>query len=177
MAQVTLKNYKQDKYYPRIVKAVTAELEKYIFVSPINLFKQMELVKESDIIKWRKGQIPYFEKVIICNLNKANRILRILRFHAHDCNLHPSITVYKKSGKLLRFSKTGDSNIEEAYSRHFVRGPDGFATNRPADCQSSQRVPLQEPAMVGEPAPSADRSEADGRWTATDVLGVSLELP
>jgi hypothetical protein len=43
---------------------------------------------------------------------------------AHDLDLKPSLTVYKRwtkgSRPLLRFSKTGDHNIEAAYSRHFV---------------------------------------------------------
>ncbi len=45
--------------------------------------------------------------------------------HAHDLNLKPSGTEYKrkiKGGKIpLQFSKTGERNLEEAYSRHFVR--------------------------------------------------------
>ena len=44
--------------------------------------------------------------------------------HAHDLDLKPSPTVYKRwtkgSRPLLRFSKTGDHNIEAAYARHFV---------------------------------------------------------
>jgi len=40
-------------------------------------------------------------------------------------NLKPSMTVYKRKtagGKMpLRFSKSGEKNIEEAYARHFVR--------------------------------------------------------
>jgi len=63
--------------------------------------------------------------VVKCNLSKASRILRILRFHAHDLNLKPSMTVYKRKtagGKIpLRFSKSGEKNLEEAYARHFVR--------------------------------------------------------
>ena len=44
--------------------------------------------------------------------------------HAHDLDLKPSLTEYKRWSKgsrpLLRFSKTGDHNIEDAYARHFV---------------------------------------------------------
>jgi hypothetical protein len=32
----------------------------------------------------------------------ASRILRLLRFHAHDLNLKPSITVYQHRGHRLR---------------------------------------------------------------------------
>jgi hypothetical protein len=44
--------------------------------------------------------------------------------HAHDLDLKPSLTVYKRwtkgSRPLLWFSKTGDHKIEQAYARHFV---------------------------------------------------------
>ena len=67
----------------------------------------------------------YLERVIKLNLAKASRILRILHFHAHDLKLKPSMTVYRRktaSGKfLLRFSKSGEKNIEEAYARYFVK--------------------------------------------------------
>ena len=85
----------------------------------------MGLLEAQDIDNWRKDRVPYLEKVIKCNLAKAGRVLRILRFHAHDLNLKPSVTVYRREtsgGKIpLRFSKSGERNIEEAYSRHFVK--------------------------------------------------------
>ena len=125
MKKVTLQNYMTDKYYPKIVKAVDNELKSQNFVASIRVFISMGLLEEQDIDNWEKGRIPYLEKVIKCNLAKASRILRILRFHAHDLNLKPSVTVYRRKtagGKIpLRFSKFGDKNIEEAYSRHFVK--------------------------------------------------------
>jgi hypothetical protein len=45
--------------------------------------------------------------------------------HSHDLNLKPSVSVYqrKRNGRKipLQFSKSGDRNLEEAYSRHFVK--------------------------------------------------------
>ena len=125
MRKITVENYTSDKYYPRIVKAVDNELKSGNFVAPIRVFVSMGLLEAQDIDNWRKGWVPYLERVVKCNLAKASRILRILRFHAHDLNLKPSITLYRRksaSGKIpLRFSKSGEKNIEEAYSRHFVR--------------------------------------------------------
>jgi hypothetical protein len=125
MKKVTLQNYMTDKYYPKIVKAVDDELKSQNFVAPIRVFLSMGLLEAQDIDNWRKDRVPYLEKVIKCNLAKAGRILRILRFHAHDLNLKPSVTVYRREtsgGKIpLRFSKSGERNIEEAYSRHFVK--------------------------------------------------------
>jgi len=125
MKKITLGSYTVDKYYPKIVKAVEAELTSQNFVTPIEVFISMGLLERRDVENWRAGRIAYLEQVVRCNLAKAGRILRILRFHAHDLNLKPSMTVYKRKaagGKVpLRFSKTGERNIEEAYSRHFVR--------------------------------------------------------
>jgi hypothetical protein len=124
MKKVTLTTYKTDRYYPGIVRAVDEILSKGRVVAPLDVFVRMTLLSSDDVKEWRFGRIPYLEKVIRCNLAKASRILRILRFHAHDLNLKPSHTVYVKWGKgkrvPLRFSKSGDRKLEEAYSRHFV---------------------------------------------------------
>ncbi|MGZ8443552.1 MAG: hypothetical protein ACXWW4_04590 [Candidatus Binatia bacterium] len=125
MKTITLNNYTTDKYYSKIVKAVDAELQSRNFVTPIEVFISMGLLERRDVENWRAGRIEYLEHVVGCNLAKASRILRILRFHAHDLNLKPSMTVYKRktAGEKipLRFSKSGEKNLEEAYARHFVR--------------------------------------------------------
>ena len=125
MKKITVENYTTDKYYSKIVRAVDNELKSQNFVAPIRVFVSMGLLEAQDIDNWRKGRVPYLERVVKCNLAKAGRILRILRFHAHDLNLKPSATKYQRkagSGKIaLRFSKSGERNIEEAYARHFVR--------------------------------------------------------
>jgi len=125
MKKISLESYRTDNYYPKIVKAVDAELKSQNFVTSIAVFSSMGLLDGRDVDNWRAGRIPYLEQTIKCNLAKASRILRILRFYAHDLNLKPSMTVYRRKtagGKVpLRFSKTGERSIEEAYARHFVR--------------------------------------------------------
>ena len=124
MKKVALDNYKNDRYYPKVVKAVDSVLASEKYVTPIRVFQAMGLLEEKDIESWRKGQVPYLERVIGCNLHKPSRILRILRFVAHDFNLKPSTTVYKRKvrgGKVpLRFTKFNDKHLEEAYARHFI---------------------------------------------------------
>ena len=126
MKKVNVENYQQDKYYPRVVRAVQSILAKGDVVTPIDVFVRMDLLRQEDVESWRFGRIPYLERVIHCNLEKAERILRILRVHVHDLDMIPSITVYVKWGKkkgppiLLRFSKSGIPRLEEAYSRHFL---------------------------------------------------------
>ncbi|MFC7337661.1 hypothetical protein ACFQY0_10775 [Haloferula chungangensis] len=120
MQKVTLENYRQDRYYPKVVAAVKRLLAKQRHVSPVEVLMEMGVLMADDRKRWQRGQVPYLEKVIRCNLSKAGRILRILRFHAHDLNLGPSMTAYRHGKQVLRFSKTGVKAIEEAYARHFV---------------------------------------------------------
>ena len=124
MKRVNLQNYKKDKYYPRVVRAVTAILKTGDVVTPVDVFIGMGLLTKEDLEAWRMGRIPYLERVIQCNLEKASRILRILKLHAETCKMKPSQTDYRKWGKgakiKLRFSKYGAPALEDAYARHFV---------------------------------------------------------
>jgi hypothetical protein len=124
LKKITAANYKQDVHYAPIVRAVDNLLREKGSVAPVELFIRMDLLSPESAEDWRRGRISYLERVIRCNLSKATRILSILRMHAHDLDLKPSLTVYKRWSKgsrpLLRFSKTGDRHIEEAYARHFV---------------------------------------------------------
>jgi hypothetical protein len=123
--KITLENYRTDKYYPRIVRAVEALLSRGDVVAPVEVFIEMQLLTREAMTDWRRGRVPCLERVIHCNLSAASRILRVLRMHVHDLRLQPSITVYCRHGKgpktRLRFSKSGEPPLEEAYSRHFVR--------------------------------------------------------
>ncbi len=125
MKKVTLENYQTDKFYPRIVRAVETLLSRGDVVAPIDVFVEMKLLTPEAVEDWRRGRVPCLERVITCNLSAAGRILRILRMHVHDLRLQPSVTVYCRQRKgpksRLRFSKSGEAPIEEAYSRHFVR--------------------------------------------------------
>ena len=154
MMKVTVENYRKDKYYPKVVRAVEALLANDDVVTPIDVFIRLELLSKADVESWRLGHVPYLEKVIHCSLSKASRILRILRMHVHDLNMRSSHTAYVKWGKgertPLRFSKTGDPNLEEAYSRHFLTP--GLKSNkrRPLDQQASQVQASEWVSEIGE---------------------------
>ena len=120
MQKITVKNYRNDRYYSKITTAVSRILSRKNFVAPIDVFTEMGLLTLKDVERWKRNEVPCLERVIQCNLAKAGRILRILRFHAHDLNLGPSMTVYKRKGRLLRFSMSGERRLEEAYSRHLI---------------------------------------------------------
>lgn len=128
--RLTVDNYRDDPLYPRIVRAVAPLLARGKVVAPVDVLMGMGLLDARRLEDWRFGRVPYLEQVINCNLTRLSRLLRILRFHAHDLNLVPSTTAYMRWGRgpkqRLRFTKTGDPRIEEAYSRHFIwpgKGP------------------------------------------------------
>lgn len=121
---VSVDTFRTDPLFPRIARAVEKQLACGKVVTPVDVLVDMKLLRREKTEDWRRGRVPYLEKVINCNLTRSSRILRILRFHAHDLKLVPSITHYMRWGKgpkrRLRFTKTGDLNLEEAYSRHFI---------------------------------------------------------
>jgi hypothetical protein len=89
--------------------------------SRLNVYDYRVLLVKSDRL---------LEQVIDGNLTRLSRLLRIVRFHAHDLKLVPLVAVYLSQGtgrsQRLRFTKSGQAAIEEAYARHFVwpgKGP------------------------------------------------------
>ena len=122
--QISIANFREDRLFPRIERAAAAILQRGKVVAPVDVLVEMDLLKPEHLDGWRRGRAPYLERVVGCNLTKLSRLLRILRFHAHDLKLVPSPTAYMRWGKgpktRLRFTKTGDPKLEEAYARHFV---------------------------------------------------------
>jgi len=109
MKQVTVNTYRQDKYYPRVVRAVAKILSRSDVVAPVEVLMEMGNLTQKNHEAWYRGQVPYLERVFEGSLSKANRILRIIGFHVHDLNMVPRRTVYYQWGKgkdrILRFSK------------------------------------------------------------------------
>jgi hypothetical protein len=117
--RVTLSNYKEDKYYPKVVLAVSEMLAQSQTIRTIDVFHKIGVLSQENIKKWHLGQVSYLESVIECNLSKATRIMAILGFHAHDLNLGKSTNFVKRKGQYLRFSKSGIKKIEECYARQY----------------------------------------------------------
>ena len=87
---VTVNNYMDDKYYPKVLRAFDAILSRKEVVAPIDVFLEIGNLKMEKVEDWRFGRIPYLERVFEGNLSKCNRILRIIGFHAHDLDMVPS---------------------------------------------------------------------------------------
>jgi hypothetical protein len=94
------------------------------FVCSVDVLMELEYLTKNDYENWRFGKVDYLEKVCKTNLHKLTFINSLIRKFSKDLELKELITVYKKIGKgpkrLLKFSKTGIHNIEDAYSTHYV---------------------------------------------------------
>lgn len=90
------------------------------YVSAIDLFIGLGWLTPGQVVDWRKGKIPYLERVVMANLNKLTRTMKEFKAWAIHSKLKPSLTAYKHKGSHLRFSKSGQKNIEIAYSTHYV---------------------------------------------------------
>jgi hypothetical protein len=124
MKTVTVDNYREDKYYPRVFRAVAKILSRSNVVTPVDVLMEMGNRTKQNYDAWRRGKLPYLEYVVEGNLSKVNRILRIIGFHLHDLNMVLQTTVYQQSdcykNRVLQFTKFGIKRLEEAYSRHYV---------------------------------------------------------
>jgi len=129
--KLTVKNYKDDKYYQKIVNAFNEILKVKNTIIPIDILTKLDVIKNENLKRWKEGQIPYLEKNLNCNLSKANRILRIISYHPHDLNLIRKIGIYNYKKKELQFSKTNDKNIELAYKTHFVLNKKKMTLDKP----------------------------------------------
>jgi hypothetical protein len=144
MKQVTVTTYRQDPYYPRVVRAVATILARSDVVAPVEVLLEMGNLTPKNYEAWSRGHVPYLERVFAGSLSKANRLLRLIGFHVHDLNMLPRRTVYHQWGqgtnRLLRFSKSGHQDVEKAefipIKSWVTKG-----AGAPGNCAGHNRVP------------------------------------
>ena len=104
---------------------VSSILKEKIYISPVDVLIKMDILSVKDYENWRFGRVPYLERVCKTNLNKLSLIIKEIKKYARQRHLKPSWTAYNQWGvkgrKIpLRFSKSGNSSIEESYATHYV---------------------------------------------------------
>ncbi|WP_286946285.1 hypothetical protein [Acetobacterium sp. UBA5834] len=109
----------------KIYSVMNNILQEKIYISPIDVIMGVGILSVKDYESWRFGHVPYLEQVCKSNLSNLSFIMRELRTYAKQNHMKPSWTAYNQWGvkgrKIpLRFSKSGDSRIEEAYATHYV---------------------------------------------------------
>ena len=81
-------------------------------------------LSREDHERWRFRQVACLEKVVQGNLTQLDIIVRAVRNNSLKGGLKPSRTGYTSWGKgrrqPLRFTKTGNPFLDEAYATHYV---------------------------------------------------------
>lgn len=95
------------------------------YASPLDLFLKMDKLSPKLVEEWRFGRIPYLERVANGSLGQLSFIMKEFRKTAQELELKESYTAYMSWGKgakrPLRFSKSGDPQIERHYCTHYVK--------------------------------------------------------
>ncbi|MCX6631870.1 MAG: DUF2293 domain-containing protein [Candidatus Solibacter sp.] len=108
----------------RVIRAAEAALADHGYVSAIDVLTGMRLLEPAHVESWRKGRLDFLERMVQGNLTKISLSMSFFRQWARQKGLRPSETRYVRSGRDgavdLRFSNSGDPEIERNYRTHFV---------------------------------------------------------
>ena len=130
------------------------------YASSVDVLMEIGVLSKSDCEKWRKGSIGCLERACGINLGKLSTINKAIRSCASRRGLAPSFTYYKRWGKgpktLLRFSKSGNPDIERACATHYVdkrRSPpkNSPAEGTPSEAAAPKEAPSEAAAVKPEP--------------------------
>ena len=116
----------------KVRSAVYLQCRKRGFAAPVDVLMEVGYLSKQDYENWRYGRVDYLERVCKANLSKLSLVMREMRSYAAKAGLKPSFCYYKRWGTKkkkgqgrkpvipLRFSKSGDAEIERRYATHFV---------------------------------------------------------
>ena len=102
------------------------------YAAPVEVLMEIGVLPKEKYENWRFGRVAYLEAVCTVNLRKLSLIMHQMRVYAKQHNLKPSFCYYKQWGVKkkngqgrkpvipLRFSKSGDPDIERWYATHWV---------------------------------------------------------
>lgn len=102
------------------------------YAAPVDVLIDIGALSKKKYEDWRYGRVSYLESVCTINLRKLSFVIHQMRVYANKSGLKPSFCYYKQWGVKkkssqghkpvipLRFSKSGDPEIEKWYSTHFV---------------------------------------------------------
>ena len=107
----------------RVVKAAEAALAARGYASAIDVLVGIGWLDGGKVEQWRRGQIDYLERAVQGNLSRISEAMKLFRSWANERGLYASQTSYvaRRPGReILRFSRSGDPNIETLYRTHWV---------------------------------------------------------
>ena len=106
-----------------MVRAAQAALATNHFVSPVDVLVGLGWLPQIRLDEWRQGRVDALETVVSANLSKVSRSMAVFRRWAQEQGLSASETAYlarTRDQRPLRFSRSGDPEIERAYRTHWV---------------------------------------------------------
>lgn len=107
----------------KIATVAASALSARQVVTPVEILIGIGWLTTAQVEDWRRGRVPYLERVATANLAKLSTALRLLHGWAQRNRLTPSETIYvawTRDRHRLRFTKTGDTNLERAYRTHWI---------------------------------------------------------
>jgi hypothetical protein len=113
----------QAKLRGKIAAATSAAIAKNGHVTAIDALLATGWLRPEKVEEWRRGRVPYLEQAVVASLGKISTAMRVFRSVVESEGLRPSETVYAswtKDRRRLRFSKSGDPNLERAYRTHWL---------------------------------------------------------
>ncbi len=117
-------NDNDKKLMGRVFHACEVVLHQQGYVSPVDVLMGIGFLAPIHVQEWRKGKISYLEGAIQANLKKISFAMKCFRQWAREKGLKASETVYLRrttgAKTNLRFSKSGNPQIEKAYRTHYI---------------------------------------------------------
>lgn len=107
----------------RVAKAAEAALARQHYASAVDVFCDLGWLDASLLERWRRGQVDSLEAVTRSNLPRISEAMKHFRAWARAKQLKPSETAYvarSPARQALRFSRSGNPEIERAYRTHWV---------------------------------------------------------
>lgn len=116
----------------KVHSSVYHQCQKRGYAAPVDVLMDIGVLTKQNYENWRFGKVDYLERVCNCNLRKLSFIMKQIRVYSKKAGYKPSFCYYKRWGVKkkkgqgrkpviqLRFSKSGDPDIERAYATHYV---------------------------------------------------------
>ena len=121
---------KESELIGKVHSAVYHQCLQRGYAAPADVLVDIGVLPKQKYEDWRFGKVRYLEAACTCNLKKLSFIMKQIRSYAKKSKLKPSFCYYKRWGVKkkhghkpvipLRFSKSGNPEIEKAYATHYV---------------------------------------------------------
>lgn len=122
----------------KVHSSVYHQCQRRGYATPVDMLMDIGVLPKQKYEDWRFGKVDYLERVCTVNLRKLSFIMHQMRVYAQKTGLKPSFCYYKRWGVKkktgqghkpvipLRFSKSGNPEVEKWYAPHFVDSKEAF---------------------------------------------------